>query len=354
MSMPNRVVSCLPVGTAFSRYVMTLGAARGDAMSAIVIAERFKDSPQISATLDLQAKAAVSAGTTTDATFAGPLATYGVAGEALALLRGTSILGALENKFRRVPFRTTVPRETGTGTGGAWVGEGLITPVAATAYGTLSQEVYKAQKIVVLSRELLKLGDPSAERTVRETVTAGVGAFIDSQMLTSTITLSAGVRPAAITNGATRITSTGTTAAPINSDLALMLGAISTSGAALTWVMRPLTAARIASAGGAAAADLPRTLFGLPVVISANSPQQITLIDAAHVLYSDEGGIDISTSEQAAIIMDSDPDAVVQANAAAAVHRSLFQDNLWGVRVTRWLAYLRAETGAVAFMTVTY
>ena len=42
-------------------------------------------------------------------TFAGPLAVHGIAGEALQLLRGSSILGALESKFRRVPFRTTVP-----------------------------------------------------------------------------------------------------------------------------------------------------------------------------------------------------------------------------------------------------
>ena len=47
---------------------------------------------------------------------AGPLAVYGIAGEALALLRGASIIGALESRMRRVPFRTKVPRETGSGT----------------------------------------------------------------------------------------------------------------------------------------------------------------------------------------------------------------------------------------------
>jgi hypothetical protein len=93
------------------------------------------------------------------------------------LQRGASILGALEGKFRRVPFRTNVARETGSGTGGSWVGEGLSTPVAATAYGTLIQEAYKAQVIVVLSNELLRLGDPASERTVRQTVTAGVTAI---------------------------------------------------------------------------------------------------------------------------------------------------------------------------------
>jgi hypothetical protein len=54
-----------------------------------MMAERYKDTPQVFATLELQIKAAVSPATTTDSTFAGPLATYGIAGEALELLRGT-------------------------------------------------------------------------------------------------------------------------------------------------------------------------------------------------------------------------------------------------------------------------
>ena len=33
---------------------------------------------------------------------------------------------------------------------------------------------------------------------------------------------------------------------------------------------------------------------------------------------------------------------------------SLFQRNLFGVRVTRWLAYLRAQSGAVSYMVTAY
>ena len=183
MPEPYRVVSALPSGTAFSRLVMTLACARGDLMRAQMLAERFKDTPQVGAVLaqwtrkdDWHSKAAVAAGTTTDATFAGPLAVYGVAQEALAIERGMSIVAQLAPKMRRVPFRTAVARETGS-TGGAWVGEGFSTPVAATAYDTLSQEAYKAQTIVVLTTDLLKLSSPNAERAVRETVMAGVAAL---------------------------------------------------------------------------------------------------------------------------------------------------------------------------------
>jgi HK97 family phage major capsid protein len=353
MSEPYRVVSALPTGTAFSRYLMVKAAGRGDSYTELLLAEKFKDSPTVHATLELQTEAAVAAGTTTDATWAGPLAAYGTASEALQLLRGASIIGALEGKMRRVPFRTKVPRETGSGTGGAWVGEGLATPAAATAYDTLSQEAYRAGKIIVLSDELLRLGDPDAERTVRETVIAGVAAYLDGQFLTNTITLSANLRPAAITNGATAITSTGSTAAQISADLPGMLAAITTTATSLVWIMRPTTAATIAMrlAGVGTPTDLPRTLFGAPVILSANSPQQVTLLDAGNILYSDTGGIDVSISNQAAIEMN---DAPTNPPVGGTIIESLWPRNLFGVRVTRWLAYLRAQTGAVTYMTVGY
>ena len=354
MTQPNRTVSALPTGTALSRFIMAKALSRGDSMAAQVISERWLEVPQVRATLELETKASISPGTTTDATFAGPLAVYGVSNEALAIERGVSIVGQLIPKMRRVPFRVKVAAETGSGSAGAWVAEGAATPVTKSAYASLSQEVYKAQTICVLSQELLLVGNPDAEATIRTTATAGMAAFLDGQFLTPSVTLSAGLRPASITNGAPAVTSTGSTASPINSDLGMMLANISTSGAGLVWIMRPMTAYRIAAAGGAAAADIPRTLFGIPMILSLNSPSQITLVDASTILYSDTGAIDIATTDQASLIMDTDPDAVVQANAAAAVHTSLWQADLFAVRVSRWVSYQAARTGGVTFMAVTY
>jgi hypothetical protein len=47
-------------------------------------------------------------------------------------------------------------------------------------------------------------------------------------------------------------------------------------------------------------------------------------------------------------------DAPAEPTAASTVITSLFQRNLFGVRVTRWLAYLRAQTGSVVCMTTAY
>ena len=194
MSVGLRPLSLLPSGTALSRYIVAKAHGRGDAMRALVIAERWNDTPQVKACLEdeLRGKAAIVPGTTSDATFAAPLAAHGIAAEALELVPGLSILGALENKFRRVPFRTNVPREVAPGTGGAWVGEALSIPAASTGYDTLSQSNYKAQVITVLTTELLQFSR-SAERALRETVANGLAAYLDQQLLTNTVTLSANV-----------------------------------------------------------------------------------------------------------------------------------------------------------------
>lgn len=352
MAYDTKPVSLLPTGTAFSRYCMALGLGGGYLPDAVEISRQWRDTPHVTAALEgLHTKAAVGAGTTTDVAWAGSLAGYGIASEALTLLRGASIVGALEPKMRRVPFRVKVPRETGTGTGGAWIGQGLSTPVAKTAFDNVQQEVYKCGVITVLSKELLVASDPDAERTIRETVVNGLAAFVDQQFLLPTVALAADLRPAAITNGATEVTSTGTSAAQINADLGALLAAVTTPGLR-TWIMRPGTAYRIAATiGGTAAIDVPRTLFGIPLILSANSPAQITLVDPAQILYSDNGEIELSPSAYAALQMDSAP---VDPPVAATVVTSLWPMNLWGLKALRWIAYLRAQAGSVAFMTVAY
>jgi hypothetical protein len=120
----------------------------------------------------------------------------------------------------------------------------------------------------------------------------------------------------------------------------------------LTWIMRPLTAFKIAATiGGTAAVDIPRTLFGIPLILSLNSPAQITLIDANCILYSDDDGVDVDTSEQALLQVN---DAPTDPPVAGTVYQSLYQHNLWAVKVTRWISYLRAQTGSVTYMTVSY
>ena len=146
----TRPVSILPAGTAFTRYLMVRSIQEKYGTKAgLDEAARLTNTPQVYATLEaeLQGKAAVAAGLTSDATFAGPLAMYGIAQEALQLIRGASIIGALEGKMRRVPFRTKVAaRDRAAARAARGSGKDLGTPAAATAYDTLSQEAVQSRQ----------------------------------------------------------------------------------------------------------------------------------------------------------------------------------------------------------------
>lgn len=60
----------------------------------------------------------------------------------------------------------------------------------------------------------------------------------------------------------------------------------------------------------------------------------MTLLDRSQMLYSDNGGMEIDSTEQAALQMNDSP---TDSAVAATVFQSLWQNNLWAVKVTRWM-----------------
>jgi hypothetical protein len=239
-------VSLLPQGTALSRFITALAVGGGDRYRELQVAEQWLDTPQVKATLELSTKAAVAPGDTSTGTWALASAQYGIASEALQLLRGLSILGALEGKMQKVPMHTRIAVETGAGISGGWVPvSGGAVPVQKTAFATSVEEHYLFGVIVPLAEELVIMSTLDAEATIRCTVLGGLTASLDNQFLLPTVTASAGVNPAAVTAGSTEITTTGTTAAQIAADLAGMLAAVTTPGP-LVWIMKPKTMYRIA------------------------------------------------------------------------------------------------------------
>ncbi len=104
---------------------------------------------------------------------------------------------------------------------------------------------------------------------------------------------------------------------------------------------------------GAAAADLPRTLLSIPVVLNGNSPAQITRADLAEVAYTDDDEVDVSLSESATVELLDDP-TNDSATATPTTMVSLFQTNSVGLKTTRWLNWEVIRSGAIAWMTVTY
>ena len=158
------VKSNVPPGTSFIRLCQCKLFGKGDTMKELAFAEQWKDStPEVALVL----KAAVAAGTTTDATWAGPLAPMKpITDEFIALLRPATILGKVPG-FVQVPFNVSVAAQTGGGTYG-WVGQGAPKPVGALAFATVTLGITKCAGIIVITEELARTsitvggrGDPA-------------------------------------------------------------------------------------------------------------------------------------------------------------------------------------------------
>jgi HK97 family phage major capsid protein len=342
----------VPPGTPFvraacARLLERTGQVRDAAEYA---AKRWGDStPEVA----LYLKAAVAPGTATDATWAGPLVTQGVAKDFIELLRPATILGKVPG-LRLVPFNVKVPSQSAGGTYG-WVGEAKPKPVTKLAFASTSLGITKAAGIIVLTKELIMLSDPSAEDLVRKDMIAGIAQFLDAQFIDPAVAAVAGVNPASITNGAP-------TAAATTNPMADIMGLIAhfaTNNIAVDGVTF------IMSAANALALSFRSNLDGSPqypgITVNGGSYKGLTFITSqaaagnvialqpALVLYAD-GGIEVDMSQEASLQMDSAPMSPVD---ATTVYVSLWQTNSVGLRAERVINWSKANANAVKYLTAT-
>lgn len=347
------VKSLAPKGTAFTRMCMSLASSKGDSFQAMQRAESYRDMPEVA----LMTKAAIAAGTTTDATWAGPLAVaQPLVDEFLELLRPRTLLGRIPG-LKQVPFNVSVPSQTTGGTYG-WVGQNKPKPVTKADFATVSVPFAKAAGIIVLSEELVRLSTPSAEQLVREEMIAGMGQFLDVQFNDPAVAAVANVNPASITNGASTAAASGVTAAAAKADIAASIAVFTAAGIPLdgsVWLMSDSNAFGLSISMNALGQPLfpgitaqGGSLFGMPVVVSNNVSTRVVLLHAPSILFADEGGVKIDVSREASVQMDSAPTDTVD---ATTVYISLWQRNLVGLRAERMITWIRARTAAVRYIT---
>lgn len=346
----------VPKGIAFTRYAMALAATSGNKGEAIELfrsRKEWSDTPEV----EMLLKAAVAAGSTTDATFAGPLAPMRpVTDEFLALLRPKTIIGRIPN-LREVPFNVSVPSQTGGGSYG-WVGEGAAKPLTAAAFGTVTLRFAKAAGIIVLTEELVRFSSPSAEALIQAEMIAGIAAFLDTQFVDPTIAAVTNVSPASITNGTTAIVSAGVTGDNARTDIKALVASFlaanqsmdnavflmtETTAFALSTALNPLGQPffpGLTAQGG--------TLMGIPVITSTNVGARIILVDAQGILFADEGGVNVDVSREASLQMDTAPD---NPGTATTVLVSLWQRNLVGLRAERFITWNRARASSVKYVS---
>jgi HK97 family phage major capsid protein/HK97 family phage prohead protease len=345
----------LPKGTAFTRYAMALMRSQGNLMQAVEISKQWHDTtPEVETVL----RAAVAAGTTTDAAWAGPLVQYtNMAAEFVGLLRPQTILGRL-NGLRTVPFNVRIPSQTG-GSTAYWVGEGAPKPISALSFATTTMGFAKVADVVVMTNELVRFSSPSAEQLVRDDLTAQIAQFLDIAFIDPTKAAVAGVSPASVTNGLTAVTPTGTTAAALRTDIQTIWAQFITANlnpAGATWVMQPTMALSLSLMLNALGQpEFPNvnmnggTLNGVEVVTSANVPAGVmVLLLPSEIFVADDGNVVIDASQEASLQMNSTPD---NPTTATTVMVSLWQNNMTALRAERYINWQRRRAQAVSLIS---
>lgn len=378
--------STLPKGIAFARYAMALAFSKGNIDQAARMSERWKDtSPEVGNVLKMagamggtdfvsqgmqntedfmRAKAAIAAGTTTDATWANPLVQYtNMAAEFVSLLYPKTILGQLTG-LRRVPFNIRFPTQTAGATVG-WVGEGAAKPVSKLAFTTTTMPFAKAAGIVVITTELARFSSPSAEALVRDDLVNTIAQFEDVQFISPGVAAVTGVNPASITNGITPVQSSGTTRAAMDMDVATLFGnmvAANIPFTSLAWVMTPYEAMKLSmqrETNGEFSypgiSIIGGTWQGIPVVVSNNVPHSVSggsiivLVAQNEIFFADDGGVQLDASDQASLQMDSAPTNNGTTPTPTTLV-SLWQDNLIGIRAEVIVNWQRRRAAAVGYI----
>lgn len=362
----------LPKGTAFTRFAMSMAAAKGNPMQAERIAEQFKDTPEVGSAIkafsylgassgdDIAMKTAVAAGSTSDSVWAGPLVQYNdMVGEFIELLRPQTILGKLD-QLRRVPFNIRLPRQT-SGVTSQFVGEGSPAPVQKPGFDNVTLPWAKASTIIVITAELARMSNPAAEGLVRQDLLDGCAQYLDKRLIDPAYPGVANVSPASLTNGVTPRQASGRTLAAIDADVGYLMAQFANNEMGLmtgVWVMSAALAIKLSMMR--TNQDTPAfpelslkggVFYGLPVIVSNNvvgsgSPgdQFLILIDQREVLLADDGQMMIDVSTEASIEMNDAP------SGGATSLRSLWQNGLIGLKADRWIYWTKRRSAAVQFI----
>ncbi len=371
----------LDKGIAFARYAMCLMKAKGNHETAFKLAEKhFPKTESVVKTLKAQAeganlsemfqiKATVPAGTTTDTTWAAPLVyanTFG--GDFIEFLRPRTLIG--QAAFRAVPFNVRIAGQT-SGCSASWVGQGKSKPVTKFDFNAVTIPFTKVAAISVLTQELARFSDPSAEALVRDSLADTVIARIDNDLFDPDLAAVANVSPAGLLNGVAPIAAPGvdySDPASVRCAIAALWAPwdVTNLGARPAYYTTPAVARMLAFAidplGNVAFPGMtPQggTLMGVPVRVSqylanngGSGGAPFILVDEAEIWLADDGSVTLDWSDQATIEMSDTPtgssSATVTSNGSPFV--SMWQTNSIALRAERFIWWGARRTGAIQWI----
>jgi HK97 family phage prohead protease len=317
-------------------------------------------------------KAAVAAANTLNQSWAGALVGEegGVAADFVEFLRPQTIVGRMEGRMRRVPFRTPLISQTSGGQG-YWTGEGKAKAATRFDFARTHLEPTKVANIAAATKELLRDSSPSADALIRDGLAGALRERMDLDFIDPAITAIANVRPASILNGVAGIPSSGTDADAIRCDVQALFQAFIAGNNAPrngVWIMSSVTALALSMLQNPLGqAEFPGismeggTFFGMPVIVSDYTPADsggfiVALVNASDIWFADEGGIEIDVSTEASVQLDTAPTNAGVSGAGNDSNTpttlvSFWQDNLVGFRAERTLTWQRRREDGVAYLT---
>lgn len=373
-----KTAESLEPGIAFARYAMCLTKAKGNHQMAFQLAEKhYPHTENVVKTLKAQAegvnlqelmrlKATVSAGDSINSTWAAPLVyanTFG--GDFIEYLRPRTLIG--QAQFRPVPFNVRIGGQTSGGTAG-WVGQGKAKPVTKFDYNATTVPFTKVAAIAVITQELARFSDPSAEMLVRDSLADAVIARVDSDLFDPDVVAVANVNPAGLLNGVSPTVVAAIDYADPDSVrcaiTALWAAWDSTNiGARPAYYTTPAVARQLSmsrEALGTAAFPgvtmVGGTLDGVPLRVSqylanngGSGGAPFILVDESEIYLADDGSVTLDASDVASIEMDSAPtgDSTVPTGASLV---SMWQTNSLALRAERFIWWGVRRSGAVQWI----
>lgn len=345
---PKIEVVKLAKGIGFAQYARAklcsqLAAKNGNFISPVDMAKQMGFGDEVQ---DLVTKATL--GTTTDVGFASALVQENrLVGEFVEMLRAATVFEQL-NGFRAVPFNSKIPSQLTGGTA-AWVGEGAPKPLTNPTYGEVEIKEHKLAAITVYTQELMRRSDPAVDILVRDDLIEASKTLIDNTFLDATAAST--TRPAGVVNGVTMTPNTGVTAAAYEADLLTLINTFVAANLSLDgafFLMSETRAAQISLLRDALgntyfqgmALRGTRTLLGIPVITSQAVGNKIILVKTSEILLAQDGGVDVSYSDQATLV------------DGGTTHH-LWQENKFAVRVEKFITWAKRRPIAAAFLDYT-
>lgn len=357
-SLQSRVsfAAGVPAGLAAARYAKALAVARGDSEAALAYAaaQNWRSTPSVVAGL----KAAVEI-VSSDDFLAGTLPRP-LGDDFLAAVRPATLVDRIPG-FHTVPLNVSLLSIAGTATA-TFVGPASPKPVGRFTLERVNVLPFKVTALAVITIELLRSASPTAEVALGRELTRALSAATDQAFIDLHAGPVADTSPGSVTFEATTLDSTGSSLAQVSADLSSMIAVFASNRdealARAVWIMSPVTAlylAQLRGSGGAGAYPNINAkggeLLGIPVYISgasyaSGSPGESTIIllDPAQILLGDPGEVAVQIATHASLQLLDDPSTGAQQQV------SLWQRDLAGILVERWVGWQRGSDSAVVVL----